>query len=142
TPTVPGGTLRPSPLAGGKAPLRVSHPANEARPIYSPDGTRLAFVSTRTGNGDIYVLTLASGALKRITFDDAADVLDAWSRDGKWLYFSSNAQEIGGMPDVYRVSAEGGVPMPVTNDRYVAEFHGVPSPDGATLAFAARGNSF
>ena len=34
------------------------------RPIYSPDGTQLAFVSDRTGGGDIYILTLASGALE------------------------------------------------------------------------------
>ena len=39
--------------------------------MYSPDGTRLAFVSNRTGNGDLYVLQLDTGALKRITFDDA-----------------------------------------------------------------------
>jgi Tol biopolymer transport system component len=139
---VSGGDIWVAPLAGGEAHLLVSHPASESRPIYSPDGTRLAFISTRTGNGDIYVLTLATGAIKRITFDDVADALDAWSRDGKWLYFSSSAQDIGGMQDIYRVSAEGGVPMPVTNDRYVTEFHAAPSPDGNSLAFTARGNTF
>jgi Tol biopolymer transport system component/C-terminal processing protease CtpA/Prc len=139
---VSGGDIWVAPLAGGEAHLLVSHPASESRPIYSPDGTRLAFISTRTGNGDIYVLTLATGAIKRITFDDVADALDAWSRDGKWLYFSSSAQDIGGMQDIYRVSAEGGVAMPVTNDRYVTEFHAAPSPDGNSLAFTARGNTF
>jgi Tol biopolymer transport system component/C-terminal processing protease CtpA/Prc len=139
---VSGGDIWTAPLAGGEAHLLVSHPASDSRPLFSPDGTRLAFVSTRTGNGDIYVLTLATGAIKRITFDDVPDVLDAWSRDGKWLYFSSNAQDIGGMQDIYRVSAEGGMPMPVTNDRYVTEFHAAPSPDGNSLAFTARGNTF
>jgi len=139
---VSGGDIWTAPLAGGEAHLLVSHPASESRPLFSPDGTRLAFVSTRTGNGDIYVLTLATGALKRITFDDSADVLDSWSRDGKWLYFSSNAQDIAGMQDIYRVSAEGGMPMPVTNDRYVTEYHAAPSPDGASLAFTARGYTF
>ena len=86
---VSGGDIWSAPLAGGEARLLVSHPANETRPMYSPDGTRLAFVSNRTGNGDIYVLNLRTGALKRITFDDAAEQLDAWSRDGKSLYFSS-----------------------------------------------------
>jgi Tol biopolymer transport system component len=46
------------------------------------------------------------------------------------------------MQDIYRVSADGGVPMPVTNDRYVTEFHAAPSPDGNSLAFTARGNTF
>jgi len=136
---VSGGDIWTAPLAGGEAHLLVSHPANETRPMYSPDGTRLAFVSTRTGGGDIYVLSLESGALKRITFDDAPEVLDGWSRDGKWLYFSSTVQDIAGMSDVFRVSAEGGTPMPVTADRYVTEFFSAPSPDGNALAFTARG---
>src|ERR1035441_923174 len=95
-------------VSGGAAHLLVAHPANETRPIYSPDGTRLAFVSNRTGNGDLYVLNLNTGALQRITFDDAAEQLDGWSRDGKFLYFSSSAQEVAGMNDIFRISAEGG----------------------------------
>src|SRR3954463_3335167 len=67
---VSGGDIWVAPAKGGEAHLLVSHPADEARPVYSPDGARLAFVSTRTGNGDIYVLTLATGELKRLTFDD------------------------------------------------------------------------
>src|SRR5229473_4799377 len=75
---VSGGDIWVAPAKGGEAHLLVSHPSDESRPLYSPDGARLAFVSTRTGNGDIYVLTLASGELKRITFDDTRASLDAW----------------------------------------------------------------
>src|SRR5712691_6726711 len=53
---VSGGDIWTVPAAGGEARLLVSHPATESRPLYSPDGHSLAFVSTRTGNGDIYVL--------------------------------------------------------------------------------------
>ena len=88
---VSGGDIWTVPTSGGDAHLLVSNPATESRPLYSPDGTRLAFVSTRTGNGDIYVLALGTGDLKRITFDDGNDQLDAWSRDGRWLYFSSTS---------------------------------------------------
>src|SRR5262249_33919468 len=91
---VSGGDIWVAPAKGGEAHLLVSHPAEETRPLYSPDGTRLAFVSTRTGNGDIYVLELATGALKRLTFDDGPDQLDGWSRDGKWIYFSNNTQNV------------------------------------------------
>src|SRR5437868_7738116 len=68
---VSGGDIWEVPVRGGDAHLLVSHPATESRPLFSPDGKRLAFTSTRTGNGDVYVMTLASGALKRLTFDDA-----------------------------------------------------------------------
>src|SRR5438094_10103872 len=70
---VSGGDIWVAPAKGGEAHLLVSHPADESRPLYSPDGGKLAFVSTRTGGGDIYVLALATGDLKRLTFDDRMD---------------------------------------------------------------------
>ena len=79
---VSGGDIWTASLAGGEARLLISHPANEGRPLYSPDGKRLAFISNRAGSNDIFVLTFASGELKRLTFDDASEQLDAWSRDG------------------------------------------------------------
>ncbi len=134
-----GGDIWTAPSGGGTAHLLVSHPATESRPLFSPDGKRLAFASNRTGNGDIYVLTLDTGELKRLTYDDSDEKLDAWSPDGKWIYFSSNGRDISGMNDVYRVSSEGGTPMPVTADRYASEFFSAPSPDGQAIAFTARG---
>jgi tricorn protease len=137
---VSGGDIWVAPSKGGEAHLLVSHPADESRPLYSPDGNKLAFISTRTGGGDIYILTLASAELKRLTFDDGMEQLDAWSRDGKWIYFSTGSHDVGRKNDLYRVSADGGTPMPVSADRFTNEFQAAPAPDGITLAFAARGN--
>ena len=136
---VSGGDIWTVPTAGGEARLLVSHPDNESRPLYSPDGKYLAFASSRTGNGDIYLLTIESGAIKRLTYDDGNEVLNSWSRDGKMVYFQSTSRDIAGMNDIYRVAITGGTPMPVTADRYANEFYGMPSPDGKTLAFSARG---
>src|SRR5208282_2569460 len=110
---VSGGDIWVAPLKGGDAHLLISDPADETRPLYSPDGARLAFVSTRTGGGDIYVLTIATGELKRLTFDDGLDQLDGWSRDGRWIYFSNGTNDVGRKNDIYRVSPDGGTPMPV-----------------------------
>jgi tricorn protease len=134
-----GGDLWAAPAAGGGAYLVVAHPATESRPLFSPDGGRLAFVSNRTGNGDVYVLTFATGEVKRITWDDDPDQLDGWSRDGRWLYFSSSQHDLGGMNDLYRVSADGGTPLEVSADRYLNEYAAAPSPDGRAVAFSARG---
>lgn len=136
---VAGGDIWTVPAEGGIARLLVAHPATESKPLYSPDGTQLAFISMRTGNGDIYVLNLSTGALRRCTYDDARDQLDAWSRDGQWLYFSSTADDIAGMNDVFRVRAAGGQPMQVAADRYAAEYWASPSPDNKTIAITARG---
>ena len=136
---VSGGDIWTVPVTGGEARLLVSHPANESRPLYSPDGRALAFVSTRTGQPDIYVLSLADGALRRLTWDDAGEGLSGWSKDSRWVIFSSSSRDISGMNDVYKIAADGGTPMPITADGYVSEFFGTPSPDGKLLAFSARG---
>jgi tricorn protease len=135
---VSGGDIWTAPTGGGEARLLVSHPATESRPLYSPDGGRLAFISTRTGNGDIYLLTLDTGDLKRLTFDDSNDQLDAWSADGRWLYFTSNSRDVG-TTDIYRVSSEGGTPMQVSGDLYTNEYFAAPARDGNAVAFTGHG---
>lgn len=137
-----GGDIWTVPSQGGAARLLVTDPATESRPLYSPDGKQLAFISTRTGGGDIYVLTLASGELRRLTWSDQLDQLDGWSRDGEWIYFTSAADDIAHLPDIFRVSTDGGTPLEVSRERYLSEFESAPSPDGASVALCAKGISF
>ncbi len=139
---VSGGDIWTVPAAGGEARLLVTNPATESRPQWSPDGKKLAFTSTRTGNGDIYVLTLATGDLQQITSDDSMDQLDGWSRDGKYLYFTTGAHDISSMNDVFRISATGGTPMPVSADRYFSEYFSAPAPNGTDLALTCRGIAY
>jgi len=105
---VAGGDIWVVPASGGEAHLLVSNPAYDSRPLYSPDGTKLAFLSTRTGNGDIYVLTFATGEATRLTFDDANELVTGWSADSKTIYFQSSSHELAGVLDVFRVAADGG----------------------------------
>src|SRR6476660_4600658 len=139
---VSGGDIWTVAASGGEARLLVSHPAYDSRPLYSPDGTRLAFQSTRTGNGDIYVMTLATGQLKRVTYDDVPEQLDAWSRDGRMLYFSSGSKDVNGMNDIFRISVDGGTPMAVSEDRFAQEYWSAPSPsDPNIIAFTGKGRT-
>ncbi len=136
---VSGGAIWTVPASGGEAHLLISDGATDSRPRYSPDGMRLAFESTSSGSANIYVLTFATGQVARITYDDNLTSLDAWSHDGKWIYFSTSNHDIAYMNDIYRVSAEGGTPMPVAADRFANEYFSAPSPDGKTVAITARG---
>jgi tricorn protease len=136
-----GGDIWTAPANGGEAHILVAGPAEESRPLYSPDGARLAFQSTRTGSDDIYILTLATGALQRITYTDAAVSLDSWSRDGQWLYFTSSANDVAGQGDIFRVRASGGTPLEVSRERYMNEFESSPMPDGKSIVLVAKGIS-
>ena len=137
-----GGDIWEVPAGGGTAHLLVTDAATDGRPLYSPDGKRLAFNSTRGGSNNVWVLELASGTVTRLTWAEANEELSAWSPDGKYLYFSSAAGDIAGQPDVWRIAAAGGTPQEVSRDRYLSEYHGAPSPDGAQLALLARGISY
>ncbi|NNF14791.1 MAG: PDZ domain-containing protein [Gemmatimonadetes bacterium] len=127
------------PATGGAARLLVAHSAHESRPLYSPDGRHLAFNSNRTGADDVYVMELGTGEVRRLTHDSGSEQLTGWSRDGAWVYFTSNVEDVSGMHDVYRVRVEGGTPMAVAADRYEGEFFAAPSPRTGLLAIATRG---
>ena len=138
---VSGGDIWTAPANGGTASLLITDPATEGRPLFSPDGRELAFTSNRNGASNIYVMALATGQIRRLTFSDAAERLDGWSRDGKWIYLSSAANDIASQNDIFRVVSSGGTPLEVSRERYLNEFHAAPSPDGLTIALMAKGRS-
>lgn len=127
--------------SGGNAHLLVADDDGaDSRPLYSPDGRQLAFQSDTGGEGSgIYLLDLSNGTLRRLTWADGSNQLDAWSRDSQWIYLSSSRDNIGGMAGVYRVRASGGTPMPVSLESYRNESMAAPSPDGSSLALVGGG---
>ena len=136
-----GGDIWEAPAQGGVAHLLVSGPADDSRPLYSPDGRRLAFNSTRGGSSNLYVLDLASGEVTRLTYAEANEQLDGWSPDGCWLYFTTTGNDAARRTDIMRVAATGGTPGEVSAERFLNEFEAAPSPDGRTIVFAAFGIS-
>ncbi|TAN21058.1 MAG: PDZ domain-containing protein [Acidobacteria bacterium] len=133
-----GGAIWTVAARGGNARILISSAATESRPLYSPDGRWIAFESTRTGNGDLYLFNRTTNELRRLTWDDSLDRLDGWSRDSQWVYFSSASHNISGMNDIYRVRISGGTPLPVSMERYVSEYDAAVAP-GGSLAVVTRG---
>ncbi len=80
---------------------------------WSPDGTEIAYVSRRTGTGDIWVLPINGGAPRQLTRDIRDDTGPRWSPDGKWIAFTSQR---GRQTDVGLVPAAGGAETRVTDD--------------------------
>jgi tetratricopeptide (TPR) repeat protein len=75
---------------GGFGPTPLTTNANDTAPAWSPDASQLAFISTRAGNWEIYLVDVATGRETRLTDNAAVDVAPAWSPDGKQLAFLSN----------------------------------------------------
>jgi hypothetical protein len=62
----------------------------DTAPAPSPDGNRIAFMSRRDGNWEIYVVASNGSGLQRLTNDPGEDGLPAWSPDGKAIAFISS----------------------------------------------------
>jgi Tol biopolymer transport system component len=63
-------------------------PAVEMYPVFSPDGTRLVFRSSRSGGGDLYEKLLSGGeAEKPIMSSDQLKTPSGWSSDGRYMIF-------------------------------------------------------
>ena len=58
----------------------------------SPDGKWLVFTSGRTGNGDLYLLDLDSGKLKRLTSSDETDLFPRWSPDSNDIVYTTGGK--------------------------------------------------
>lgn len=62
--------------------------ARESNPVWSPDGSRIAFVSSSDQGSEIYIYWVSTGAMARITQLDRSPSGLSWSPDGKQIAFS------------------------------------------------------
>jgi len=91
-------------VAGGAADLLTGGPGNDVTPVWSPDGSRLVFVTTRDGDAEVYVRE-ADGSERALTVNGADDIHPAWSPNGEHVIFSSNRT---GIYQIYTIPAAGG----------------------------------
>ena len=129
--------LREFALDGGKASdiarwIARGNSVNR-QPIYSPDGTKVAFSSNRSGNTDLWQVDRTSGAVSRLTDHPASDYDPGFTQDGKKLIFSSNR---GGHFEVYLAEPDGSSPAQVTKDGGGAE-NGSITRDGQWLVYVS-----
>ena len=73
----------------GLEPRRFNHPAHDLQPWWFPNGDRLAFVSDRSGDYDIWTLETASGEAVRVTSMPGEETLPSVSPDGDRIAFLS-----------------------------------------------------
>jgi Tol biopolymer transport system component/C-terminal processing protease CtpA/Prc len=124
------------PFEGGEANRLTIHEAYESSPIWSPDGSMIAFNGSRYGNGDIFTIPATGGKSNRITYYSGGDALFDWTSSGQLLFQSNRTfNHVEWDSELQTVPAEGGTPvrlmdalgkMPVMspNGRYIAFVRG------------------
>ncbi len=81
------------PVEGGTAEQLTFGPYYDNDPVFSPDGSRAAFVSDRDGSeGNVFVLELESGAIRQIT-QEAWAGRPAWAPDGQAIVYLRHVRE-------------------------------------------------
>jgi tricorn protease len=118
---------------GGTATRLTSGRGFESRPIFSPDGSTIAFTGEYDGNIDVYTIPATGGVPKRLTFHPSADYATAWTGDGKRIIFRSNRQSFSRYTQLFSLPIDGGLaealPLPMA-------FTGAYSSDGQRMAYA------
>ena len=112
----------------------TTHNAYDYSPYWSPDGGRIAFVSARSGNRDIWVMDADGGQHQQLTTHGSADYSPSWSPDGQKIAFVSSRS---GNPDIWVMDADGGNKRRLTTHN-AHDYSPSWSPDGQKIAFGSN----
>ncbi len=108
--------------------------SNESVAVWSPDGQRIAFSSTRNGVFDIFEKAASGAGDERVLLvSTQPKTLVDWSRDGRFLLFSSGDPKTGWDLRALPLAGEG-KPLAVAETPF-SERNGQFSPDGHWVAF-------
>ena len=125
-------------LPAGGAPTNLTrNEALDQRPVWSPDGSQIAFVSDRGGDLQIFRMEADGSGVAQLT-DLAGSDGPVWSPDGSRIAFVADSD--GGNIDLYVVGADGTGQQRLTTAAGVDQ-RPVWSPDGGQLAFVSNRDS-
>jgi TolB protein len=99
---------------------------------FSPDGKRVAYGKSWAGNGEVYVMDLATGDRTNVSRSPAKDNAPTWSPDGKRIAFTSDRD--GGQA-LWTVSPDGSDPRRLTKSEGTKPFNPAWSPDGKDVLY-------
>jgi TolB protein len=117
---------RPAQLLAGFLGINTS-------PAWSPDGRQVAMTLSKDGNPDIYVLTLATGAFRRLTTHAGIDTEPTWAPTAREIAFISDRT---GTPQLHVMDVDGGSARRVTHGGFVTQPRW--SPRGDLIAYTSR----
>ena len=127
-------------VATGRVRALTSDLAWNLDGAWSPDGSRIAFQSTRDGHDDIFVMDSNGGRVNRLTDGRGYNEYPSWSPDGRWILFNSTRDGVGDSAgtgyyrDLYLMHPDGSDVHRLTRHFGTFAFASW-NPDGRSLAF-------
>lgn len=107
----------------------------DVSPTFSPDGSKMAFVSSRSGQPQIFIQDIQSGQAKRLSFSGRYNTQPSWSPSGDKIAYSTMVSN--GEIDVFVVNADGSNVRQLTRNSGENE-HPSWSPDGGMIVFSSN----
>jgi tricorn protease len=112
----------------------------ESNPVFSPDGTMIAFSAQYDGNTNVYVIPVEGGIPRRLTWHPGADLVRGFTPDGNSILFTSaRASWNNRYSQLFTVPVKGG---PITQLEIPNANYAVYSPDGKWMAYTPLGDAF
>src|SRR5690242_18199573 len=132
-----GGDLWSVSRDGGDARRLTSAVGSNNDPVFSPDGSKIAFTGTYAGNRDVYVIPAEGGQPKRLTYHPGDDDVVGWTPDSQRVLFRSNRTSYYQFNrKLFTLGMDGGfpseLPLPIAEQ-------GSLSPDGTHIAYVPHG---
>ncbi len=125
--------------SGGRANRLTIGVGIESAPIFSPDGTLIAFTGDYDGNTDVFTIPAGGGIPHRVTYHPAADVAVGFTPDGKRIVFRSSREAASRYSQLFSVPVDGGeatrLPLPMA-------YQGQYSPDASHIAYSPLAPAF
>ncbi len=120
---------------GGLVSRRLTNSnAIDVSPSFSPDGNKMAFVSTRNGSPQIFIQDLPSGQASRLTFSGRYNTQPSWSPLGDKIAYTT--MDNGGQINIFVIGADGSGLIQLTANSAENESPSW-SPDGSMIVFTS-----
>ncbi|MBK7940605.1 MAG: PD40 domain-containing protein [Flavobacteriales bacterium] len=131
------------PAEGGDAAPLTTNEAFDHSPVWSHDGTRLAFTSNRHGGNDVFVMPAGGGAPTRLTFHGSGETATDFTPDDTQVIIYGHRQDdmrnqqfpVGGLGELYTVPSAGGRPLQLST---IAMERARFNPAGTLIAYHDR----
>lgn len=125
------GDIYTVPVSGGVASAITTHPEQDYMPVWSNDGTRIAFASNRFGSFDVFVVDAKGGEPTRLTYHSTDELPQTFTTTDDAVLFGAARQDLvshrqypaGSQPELYSVPVNGGrVTQVLTTPAEAAKF--------------------